>query len=151
MSNFRSSSDRESAVIELWRRGDLSYQLRSTQLEAYNWWKAHDAMLSVIHWRRGAGKTWLFLTIAFEYMAKHPGARLVYAAPTREQAKQIVIPTAQLLIPPYLPNSVRPRWVATEHAYLHPNGSRCVVDGADDERGDHLRGPFAHIVFMDES
>lgn len=138
-------------TIEAWRRGTLAYQLRPTQRRAYDWWNANDAMLSVIHWRRGAGKTWLFLTIAFEYMAKNPGARLVYAAPSREQAKQIVIPTAQLIIPKILPDDIKPRWSATDHAYTHPNGSRCVVDGADDEHGDHLRGPFAHLVFMDES
>ncbi len=135
---------------ECWQRGTLSGQLKPTQRRAYDWWQSNDATLSVLHARRGFGKTWLFLTIAFEYMAKNPGSRLVYAAPSREQAKQIVIPTANLLIPADLPDAYKPRWVATEHAFLHPNGSRCVVDGADDERGDHLRGPFAHIVFMDE-
>ncbi len=135
---------------EAWRRGVLHGQLRPTQRRAYDWWMTNEATLSVLHARRGFGKTWLFLTIAFEYMAKNPGSRLIYAAPSREQAKQIVIPTANLLIPAGLPDNSKPRWIATEHAFIHPNGSRCVVDGADDERGDHLRGPFAHIVFMDE-
>lgn len=83
-------------------------------------------------------------------MARMPGSRIVYAAPSREMAKQIVIPTAELLIPKDLPDSIKPVWRADIHSYVHPNGSRCVVEGADDDHGKHLRGPFAHLVLMDE-
>lgn len=138
-------------VAESWRIGDLSFQLKKTQLEIINWWNNDvDAILTIVHARRGFGKTWLLLTDAFSTMAKNPGCRLVYAAPSREMAKSIVVPTAHLLIPKNLPNEVRPVWAASEHAFIHPNGGRCVIEGADDDRGDHLRGPFAHKVYMDE-
>lgn len=138
-------------VTESWRRGDLSYQLKPTQREVHSWWNDEvTAVLTILHARRGFGKTWFLLTDAFETMARQPGCRLVYAAPSREMAKSIVIPTAHLLIPRDLPDAVRPVWAASEHAFIHPNGSRCVVEGADDEHGAHLRGPFAHRVYMDE-
>lgn len=138
-------------VAEMWRRGELSAQLRATQLAVYEWWSKQQAILSVWHARRGAGKTWLFLTDAFEQMARNDGWRLIYAAPTREAAKQIVIPTALLMIPPDLPADCKPVWVASEHAFVHPKTkSRLIVEGADDERGNHLRGPFAHRVYGDE-
>lgn len=138
-------------VAESWRRGDLSFQLKATQREVSRWWNEEvQAVLTILHARRGFGKTWFLLTDAFETMAKQPGCRLVYAAPSREMAKSIVIPTAHLLIPRDLPDAVRPVWFASEHAFIHPNGSRCVVEGADDEHGAHLRGPFAHRVYMDE-
>lgn len=137
-------------VAERWRRGNLRAQLRPTQQEVSDWYNATPAVLSVILARRGFGKTWFLLTKAFERMAKEPGCRLVYAAPTREMAKQITIPTANLIIPVDLPRDIKPEWVATEHAFVHPNGARLVVEGADDERGAHLRGPFAHEAYMDE-
>lgn len=137
-------------IAESWRRGDLGFQLKPTQKEISKWWRQNGAVLSIIHARRGFGKTWFLLTDAFETMAAQPGCRLVYAAPSREMAKSIVIPTAHLLIPRDLPDSVRPTWFASEHAFIHPNGSRCVVEGADDDHGAHLRGPFAHRVYMDE-
>ncbi len=141
----------ESLTAEKWRRGNLSSQLKPTQKEIYDWWHAQDALLSLVHARRGFGKTWFFLTLAFERMAKSPGSRLVYAAPSREMAKSIVIPTAELLIPKDLPDEIRPVWAASEHAFVHPrNGSRCVIEGADDDHGKHLRGPFAHEIYMDE-
>lgn len=136
---------------ELWRRGSLDHLFRPTQRELSDWWDDTDAMLSIIHARRGFGKTVFLLLRAFARMAREPNNRLVYAAPSREMAKQIVIPTAHLLIPPDLPDNVKPVWVATEHAFIHPTTlSRCVVEGADDDQGDHLRGPFAHEVYGDE-
>ncbi len=143
--------DHSQIVAEKWRRGTLASQLKPTQREIYDWWKSHDATLSVLHARRGFGKTWFFLTCAFEKMAREKGARLVYAAPSREMAKSIVIPTAELLIPHDLPDAIRPVWFASEHAYIHPlTEARLVIEGADDDRGKHLRGPFAHEVYMDE-
>lgn len=135
---------------ESWRRGSLSYQLKSTQREIYEWWKGNDAILSIVHARRGFGKTWLMLTMAFEFMAKNPGSRSIYAAPSREECKKIVIPTARMLIPKELPSDVRPVWMASDHCYQHPNGATLVIEGADDDNGDHLRGPFAHRVYCDE-
>lgn len=141
----------DAIVAHSWRIGDLSYQLKQTQREVSRWWNDEvQAVLTILHARRGFGKTWFLLTDAFETMAKQPGCRLVYAAPSREMAKSIVIPTAHLLIPRDLPDEVRPVWFASEHAFIHPNGSRCVVEGADDDHGAHLRGPFAHRVYMDE-
>lgn len=140
----------DQAVVEAWRRGDLVHFMRPTQVEIHDWWLGHDAVLSVVHARRGFGKSCFMLLTAFEFMAQNPNSRQVYAAPTREECKKIVLPTAQLLIPPNLPSDVRPRWVASDHAYWHPNGAMLVIEGADDDQGAHLRGPFADRVYLDE-
>lgn len=136
---------------ENWRRGNLHWQLRPTQLEISNWWHGEvEAMLTIVHARRGFGKTWFMLTEAFSFMAKNPGSRQIYAAPTREETKKIVLPTALLLIPEKLDRSVKPVWMASDHLYAHPNGATLVIEGADDEGGNHLRGPFADRVWLDE-
>jgi hypothetical protein len=124
--------------------------LRPTQREVLEWWQKQDAVLSIIHARRGFGKTVYMLMAAFSHMAKNPNSRQVYAAPTREEAKKIVVPTAQFLIPDDLPKEVRPVWRASDHAYYHPNGSMLIIEGADDDMGAHLRGPFADRVYLDE-
>jgi len=141
---------RATLAAERWRRGTLRGTLRPTQREISEWWDHNGAVLSVVHARRGFGKSWWFLTEAFSYMATHPGSRQIYAAPTREECKKIVLPTAKLIIPKDLPRAVKPVWVQSEHYYLHPNGATLVIEGADDDNGDHLRGPFADRVYCDE-
>lgn len=140
----------ERLLHERWRSGALRYQLKPTQVELYDWWHAHEAMLSIIHARRGFGKTWFMLSMAFEFMARHPGSRQIYAAPSREECKKIVLPTAYLLIPATLPRDIRPVWMASDHCFAHPNGATLVIEGADDDNGDHLRGPFADRAYCDE-
>ncbi len=131
-------------MIESWRRGDLAYQLKPTQRELHDWMTAQDQMVSVIHARRGYGKSWLFLTDAFETCIQLGNrgevARLIYAAPTREDAADGV------------PQHMLPKWYASDHAFIFPKtGARCIVEGADDDHGDHLRGPFAHKAYCDEA
>ncbi len=141
----------------LWRAGQLAYKLRPTQFELRQWWRSQSATFSVAHCARGYGKTYWFLSEAAEAGAKtHPltrhltrPARMVYAAPTREQARSIILPSAEVFFQD-CPPDIRPRWHVDQHAYIWPNGSRLIIDGADDERGNHLRGPFADIVFADE-
>ena len=137
-------------TIEKWRRGALRGQLRPTQNELSEWWDGLDAILTIVHGRRGLGKSWWLLTEAFSFMAKNPGSRQIYAAPTREECKKIVLPTARLIVPDYLPADVKPVWMASDHYYLHPNGATLVIEGADDDNGDALRGPFADRVYGDE-
>lgn len=150
MQSFEVPDITKQLIDESWRRGDLQSFMRPTQAEIGNWWEKHDAVLSVVHARRGFGKTMFMLIKAFEHMAKHPNSRQVYAAPTREEAKKIVVPSAHLLIPDHLPDNIKPKWYASEHAFFHPNGAMLVVEGADDDQGAHLRGPFADRVYMDE-
>lgn len=140
----------EEFVIEMWRTGELHPTLKPTQLEIHNWWNGHDAALTVAHCRRDFGKTWWMLTEAFSFMGANPKTRQVYAAMSREDAKKIVIPTAQLLIPEFLPREIKPVWSASDHAYYHPNGAMLIIEGANDDMGAHLRGPFADRAYLDE-
>ena len=136
-------------AADLWRIGDLRFKLDDGQLELWDWLESRTTTINVLHCARGYGKTWLMLCHAFATCIRIDNARVIYAAPTREQAKSIVIPTAGLIIED-APAEVKPTWVAVEHAWIFPNGSRLIVDGADDERGNHLRGPFAHAAYGDE-
>jgi hypothetical protein len=138
-------------VAESWRRGDLSYKLHAGQIQLRDALRSVTQTIAVQHAARGYGKTWGRLVDHIEACRKKRKQRHIYAAPTREQAKQIVIPTMDLIIDD-APAEYRPVWQASEHRYFFPGTeSYIVIDGADDDKGDHLRGPFAHMVTFDEA
>lgn len=106
-------------------------------------------MLTIILCARGWGKSVFLLKEGFEQCFSKPRQRVLYAAPSREQAKQIVIPTAEWMLET-CPADMAPVWSDTKHAYVFPNKSQLIIEGADDENGKHLRGPFAHLALLDE-
>jgi len=103
----------------------------------------------MLHAGRGWGKTWYFLSQCFEYGIKHPNSRIVYATQSRESVQQIVLPTYKLFTLE-VPEEVRPVWRSQGHQFEIGNGSVIVLEGADDDHGNKLRGAFAHLVIADE-
>ncbi len=144
--------DWDAAVrAESWRRGDLSYKLHAGQLQLDAAAKKATDTIATLHAARGYGKTWWRLVRHNEGCLAKRKRRHIYAAPTREQAKQIVIPTMDMIIED-APAHLRPVWHASDHCYWFPStDSTLIIDGADDERGNHLRGPFAHEITFDEA
>jgi len=136
-------------ISELWRRGELSYLLHPGQLEYLQFTKQSKYIKNMLHCGRGWGKTWFFLCLAMEYAIKHPNSRIVYATQTRESARQIIIPTYKMLTLG-VPENVKPQWKTQGHSIDFSNGSSIVVEGADDDHGNKLRGAFAHLAICDE-
>lgn len=130
--------------------GNLDFLLRQQQREIKRWLENHNQPISVVHAARGYGKTWLALVMAVEAGLKTKKARIVYACPTREEARQIAVPT-MLLIQEQLGDALEITRGYASHEFRLPNGSIIVLEGADDDRGNHLRGPFAHLVICDEA
>jgi len=124
--------------------------LHADQQSAARWWRTGSGQTQILLCARGWGKTWFMLTLALErgFLARRP-ERLVYAAPSREQAKQIVVPTLREMLRD-CPEALAPRWSATGHSLRFTGGTELVIEGANDEAGEHLRGPFAHEVYCDE-
>lgn len=136
-------------ISELWRRGELSYLLHPGQIEYLQFIKQSKYIKNMLHCGRGWGKTWFFLCLSMEYAIKHPNSRIVYATQTRESAKQIIIPTYKMITLD-VGESVRPKWKTQGHSIDFSNGSTIVVEGADDDHGNKLRGAFAHMIICDE-
>jgi hypothetical protein len=130
--------------------GCLDFLLRPQQQDIKQWLLEHNKPISVIHAARGYGKTWMSLILALEAGLKTPKARIVYACPTREEARQIAVPT-MLLIQEQLGEALEIKRGYAAHEFKLKNGSIIVLEGADDDRGNHLRGPFAHLVICDEA
>lgn len=149
MSDNVNEIERQRAYQSLWGSKRLNWLLHEGQSSVASWWRGHPNMLSIVLCARGWGKSWLLLKEGFEQCLSAPRQRVLYACPSREQAKQIVIPTAEMMLET-CPNDIAPHWSDSKHAYVFPNKSLLVIEGADDENGKHLRGPFAHLVLCDE-
>jgi hypothetical protein len=130
--------------------GDLSFLLRPQQREISEWLDAQSQIVSVIHASRGYGKTYFSLVKALEKGLVAPNQRIVFACPTREQATKIAVPTMAML-KEALTGLLEIKQQTTGHQYILPNGSVIILEGADDDRGNHLRGPFAHFIICDEA
>lgn len=141
--------DKSELVANLWASRQLGWLLHSDQRMVAAWWRTTAFMLSIILCARGWGKSVFLLKEGFEQCFSRPRQRVLYAAPSREQAKQIIIPTAEWMLET-CPQHIAPVWSDSKHAYLFPNRSQLIIEGADDENGKHLRGPFAHLALLDE-
>jgi hypothetical protein len=87
--------------------------------------------------------------MAIEVGMKKAKARIVYACPTREEAKKVMIPTMQMIVEE-LGDALGVTRGYSDNLYKLPNGSVILIEGADDDRGNHLRGPWADYVICDE-
>lgn len=149
LSKFKNTT-KDDIISELWRRGDLHYLLHSSQLEYLSFIEKSEYIKNVLHCGRGWGKTWFFLVLAMMHAIKNPRSRIVYATQTRESARQIVLPTYKMLTL-HVPESVKPIWKTQGHCIDFNNESTIVVEGADDDHGNKLRGAFAHMIIEDEN
>lgn len=143
-------SDYEKLCRILAQSGHLDFLLRQSQLEIKGWWNLNQQDISVVHAARGYGKTWLALVLAIECAARKGNRRIVYASPSREQSREIVVPTMALL-QERLAGALDVKQIAATHQYRLDNGSVIILEGADDDHGNHLRGPFADLAICDEA
>lgn len=137
------------ALHDLWSSGNLTYKMHAGQTELRDLFWASTARKSAWNCSRRFGKSTLLCALALEHAMTTPGARVVYAAPTRDMARDIVLPLIDGLLVD-CPPALRPSWIATEHRYRFSNGAEIKIDGADDERGNHLRGTSATLILADE-
>lgn len=140
----------EWARHDAWASGDLSYKLHDGQIGLRDAFGASTQRKTVWNCARRFGKSTLLCALALEHALTTPGAKVIYAAPTRDQARDIVIPLIARLLAD-CPSALQPVWSASDHRYRFANGSEIKIDGADDERGNHLRGTDATLVLCDEA
>lgn len=99
---------------------------------------------------RQRGKSHAALLYACSLAAHIPGFVIRYAALTGKSCKALVGPTMKLLME-LMPVECRPIERESAGLYEWPNGSTLTWAGTDNEQFDRLRGPFAHLIILDES
>jgi hypothetical protein len=140
----------DEVTAECWRRGWLDYKRHPGQRQLSEAIRDCMATIAVLHAARGYGKTFDALVDCCEFGMRARNRRMVFAAPTREDAKKIVTAVMPMVIED-APTIYRPVWVSTDHLFHFPStDSVLIIEGADDDRGNHLRGPHIHKFVGDE-
>jgi hypothetical protein len=76
---------------------------------------------------------------------------MIFAAPTRIEAEKIIDAVLPMVIDD-APEQYKPIERSSKHKYIFPStGSTLLIEGADEKKGNHLRGPHAHYVVCDEA
>lgn len=136
---------------ESWRRGDLDHRRHEGQRLLTQAMRTSPYRTTVLHAARGYGKTFDALLDHCEYGMNpaHIEHRQLFAAATREDAKKIVAAVMPMVLRG-CPDKIKPIWVSSEHLYRFNGGGVLIIEGADDDGGDHLRGPHIHKFTADE-
>ncbi len=129
----------------------MNYKRHAGQLALSRAAKEATTPITVLHAARGFGKSYNALVDCCEIGLSKQNQRMIFAAPTREEAQKIIDAVLPMVIDD-APPDVKPVERASKHLYTFPStGSTLLIEGADDNRGNHLRGPHAHYVVCDEA
>lgn len=139
----------EKIGIDNWLRNGLGRYLHSGQRQLLESYFTTTARKTVWECSRRFGKSTLLCAVAVITAHRKPGSRIIYAAPTRKQAKNIVMPLMRDLFKD-APPGIAPVFHVQDMKFVFPNGSEIFIDGADDDMGNHLRGPKADLILADE-
>lgn len=118
------------------------------------WLTALDAAPanSTTAWKisRQRGKSYAALLYAWSLCCGKPGTVIRYAALTGKSAREIIEPT-MAHIASMLSARHKPTAKSDTGKFIHENGSYISWAGTDNEQFDRLRGPFCHLIILDES
>jgi hypothetical protein len=138
------------AAAELWRRGDLTYLLDTTQLALLDQMNATSGRF-VLECARRLGKTYLLCCVATMVCLGKRRARVVYAGPTLKDVAEFILPTLEAIAED-APTELRPRYDSQKGHFVFPNGSYIHLFGCDDRRkANRGRGPGADLAIVDEA
>jgi hypothetical protein len=144
------SAAKKHALNELWRRGDLNYQLHKKQKEIKKDLLSQKTKISVILCARRFGKTYVLLNMAIELCINKPNAIVKYISPQLKQGKQNIKENMPILLKG-CPIAMKPEWKENDKKYIFPNGSEIQIAGTDNGSHESLRGGRADMCIVDEA
>lgn len=139
----------QTAVHNLWARGDLRYLAHDTQLKIRAALESNTRRKFFLLCSRRLGKSHLLLTLAFEQAIKKPNARVLFLAPTAKQAAEIAVDIA-LTVLKDCPEKLRPTYLAQAKEFHFANGSIVRLKGVNGEHHQDLRGTAMDLIILDE-
>lgn len=140
-----------------WRMRDLTGFLSKNQYEKI--YLALEQALDAGDFARALricrryGKTHVIAVFAMMQCWKRPGFKVIAAAPTKLQMRQILVPTFEAILAtcPKELEYLRPRWNQALSRYEFDNGSYIVIGGCDNKSIERLLGQAANLVLVDEA
>lgn len=145
----------------LWYQGDLSFDLRPHgQLRLYNFVKETSRESPgpdpfVLETHRRLGKSNFALRLAVERAIRSPGQRIIYAAPTKEQALPIVRPNLSVVLR-NCPIELKPKPVKWSYLFQNPDWPEDSEPSVIEVYGinsnvDAARGGHCDMAVIDEA
>ena len=144
------AANKDQAIRELWRRGDLDYKRHEGQMRMKNYIEEFDSDIVSILASRRLGKSYELLLEAVELCRKKPGAIVKYICPRLKMVKMIVAPNMRKIMED-CPQELRPEWKENDKVYIFPNGSEIQFAGTDNGSHENLRGGAADFCIVDEA
>ncbi|PJI40402.1 terminase family protein [Ferrovibrio sp.] len=132
---------------ELIRRGEFTWLLHPGQLKLYDALQSSNSLTHVLNISRQFGKSFLMVLLCLIYCLRHPGSKIYYAAPTKEQVKIIVKDNINKILR-YFPKDLAPK--KAYDTWTFKNGSEFRLIGLNMNDGVGVRGGSAHIAVLDE-
>ena len=150
--------ERESVRVlfgELWRQGEAWQVLADDGQFRWLGDLRGDVDRKARAWRlwrisRQRGKSWAAILFALCEMRRRPGIVVRYAALTAKSCAGIVLPTVRQILA-MVPEAYWPHIDETHGTITDANGSVLTWAGTDNEQFERLRGPFAHLILLDEA
>lgn len=142
---------RQAAINEAWTSGNLFYLLRPSQRILYTRRKeiASKSRKFVACCGRGWGKSFLLFAQCVETALRYPGSDSVYVAPVIKKVAEYLEPIARDALKD-CPDNLKPIVRKDGMLYKFPNGSRVIINGANQKTFDNIRGGTFKFAAVDE-
>lgn len=142
---------RQRAVREAWQGGSLYYLLRPSQRLLYS--KRNEILVKsrtfVDCCGRGWGKSFFLFLLCVESSLRYPGTDSVFVAPVVKKVSEYLEPIARAVLAE-CPEDLKPLTRKDGMLYQFPNGSRILVNGANQKTFDNIRGGTFKLGCVDE-
>lgn len=141
---------KEQAIDRLWRASNLSWKLKGSQIDIYNYFKNSDKDINAVLCSRRLGKTFTMCVIAVETCLETPKAVVKYVCPTSKMVVNVMQPTVRDIIED-CPDDLKPHWYPSEKKWKFPNGSEIQVAGTEGQSYNAIRGGYSNLGICDEA
>lgn len=138
------------AIAALWRMGELSWKLKKSQKDVYDFIKGKKDKYLVINATRRFGKTYVLLILAAELAIQKPRSIIKFTQPKQNMIRKNVLPNWEDLIAD-CPKELKPKFNKQDNVIEFPNGSQIQIAGTDGGNADNLRGANAAMAIIDEA
>ena len=140
--------ERQKAIQELWRRGNLSYKFHPGQQTIENAYQKVTAKLFVGNAARRYGKTTWAIIKTIECAIKTPKAKIIIATAFQTDCEEIMLPIFQQVFED-CPKNIEPTFNKTKKKYIFKNKSEISLVGLD-KRPSAGRGRKNSLYVIDE-
>lgn len=136
----------------LWLQGRTKFLLHATQRLIWDAVEASEGRSRSFFalCSRRLGKSFMFCVMADALARRKPNARILFLAPTKQNAREIASDLMAALLE-FCPPDLKPDYLGQTHEFIYKNGSIIRLRGVNGETADNLRGGRADLVIADEA